>query len=103
MTWSLYKDTGRDYKEWEPNYAAWFVCEDTNTSMITNKIKFLHDGPHEIYFQGAKFPVEISVVNGQWEAQAEEKILAMTFAYYHGTFIEGFYRKDGKLYVIMGS
>lgn len=107
MTWSLYKDTGRPFEEWEKNMVAWFIDEDASTTYMPNKIKFLHDGEHEVYMSGAagecKFPTKVRVVNGEWEEDAELKILAMTRAYYHGEYIEMFYRRHGKIYVVMGS
>jgi len=103
MTWSLYKDTNRPYEQWEKNMVAWFIDEDASTTYMPNKIKFLHDGEHDVHFDGAKFPARVRVVNGNWEEDAELKILAMTRAYYHGEYIEMFYKRDGKIYVTMGS
>lgn len=103
MTWSLFKDTGRPFEEWEKNMVAWFIDEDASTTYMPNKIRFLHDGEHDVYFQGPEISTKVRVVNGEWEEDAELKILALTRAYYHGEYIEMFYRRHGKIYVVMGS
>lgn len=103
MTWSLFKDTGRPFEEWEKNMVAWFIDEDASTTYMPNKIRFLHDGEHDVYFQGPEISTKVRVVGGEWEEDAELKILALTRAYYHGEYIEMFYRRHGKIYVVMGS
>lgn len=101
MTWSIFKDSTRPYKEWECCYTAWFVDEDIETNHYPNKIKFLHDGYVDVYFNGDV--VTCKVEGGEWVRETERQILDLVSRTYHGTFIEGFYRTAGKINVIMGS
>ena len=101
MTWSIFKDSTRPYKEWEPCYTAWFIDEDMDTNYFPNKIKFLHDGYVDVYFEGNY--VTCKVVGGEWARETERQILGMVSLTYHGTFIERFYRAGGKIHVVMGS
>lgn len=102
MTWSIYKDSTRPYKDWERCYTAWFVDEDIETNHYPNKIKFLHDGYVDIHF-GDYGVVTCKVTAGCWDHGTEQKIVEMTRRTYHGECIEGFYRTAGKIYVTMGS
>lgn len=101
MVWSIYKDSSKDYNDWERNYAAFYVDDDMVTNHFPNRIKFLHDGIHTVHFDH-NF-VELEVINGQWAAGSESKILNMTEKTYWGPYVEGFEKREGKLYVIMGS
>jgi hypothetical protein len=98
MTWSIYKDNTVPFV---PCYTAWYVDYDIDTNHFPNKIKFMHDGEVDVYFE--RVVVTCTVENGQWAADTERKILRTVSKTYWGTFIEGFYKKNGKIYVTMGS
>lgn len=107
MVWSIFKDTSSDNAdEWQPNYAAWYYDHDIDTSFPPNRIKFLHDGLHEVNY---KYGVEtftniIQVANGMFEVDTEDRILMMVDkAGYWGKYIEMFYKKNGKIFVAIGS
>lgn len=101
MVWSIYKDSSKDYNDWERNYAAFYVDYDMDTNHFPNRIKFLHDGFVEVHFDHNS--VTLEVINGQWAFGTERKILDMTEKSYWGVYIEGFEKRDGKIRVIMGS
>ena len=102
MTWSIYKDTsGKGVGQWEPCHVAWFVDYDVETNHTPNQIKFLHDGYHHVWFD--KDWITCKVVDGRWAPETHRDILDMVFKTYHGEFVEGFYKKNGKLFVTMGS
>lgn len=101
MAWSIFKDSSRDYKDWEINTAAWFVDNDVDTNYFPNKIKFLHDGYVDVHFNNDS--VTCKVVGGHWDTDTEAKLLAMVAKSYWGTYVEGFYRENGNINVIMGS
>ena len=101
MTWSIYKDTSHPSDDMIECYTAWFIDQDMDTNHFPNKIKFMHDGEVDVYYYNEV--VTCTVENGQWAADTEQKILRMVSDSYWGTFIEGFYKKNGKIYVSMGS
>lgn len=102
MTWSIYKDTtGRSVRDWEECHTAWFVDQDIITNHYPNRIKFLHDGYHEVYFDSNM--ITCRVVDGRWAPETHRDILEMVGKTYWGEFIEGFERRDGKLHVLIGS
>lgn len=101
MTWSIYKNSSLPHNEWQPCYTAWFMDQDVKTSHAMNKVKFLHDGWYPVYF--GKDYVTCQVQDGQWARDTERKILDMVSNYYHGDYIEGFEKIDGRLEVIIGS
>jgi hypothetical protein len=104
MTWSIFKDiTNIVQDEMVPCYTAWFIDQDMETNHSPNRVKFLHDGEVDVYYDSDGLRVTCTVENGQWAADTERKILKMVSETYWGTFIEGFYRKNGKIYVTMGS
>jgi hypothetical protein len=74
-----------------------------DTNHFPNRIKFLHDGFVDVYFNN-KF-VTCKVEGGQWARDTEQKILEMVSKTYWGSFVEGFYknRDNGRIEVIMGS
>jgi hypothetical protein len=101
MAWSIYKDSSRSYKDWECCYTAWYVDHDVDTNHFPNKIKFMHDGYVDVYFDGNH--VTCKVEGGEWGRETERQIVGMVSRTYHGEFIEGFEKRDGKINVIMGS
>jgi hypothetical protein len=101
MTWSIFKDSSRDVKDWECCYAAWYVDYDVDTNHFPNKIKFLHDGYVDVYF-GTDY-VTCKVEGGEWARDTEQKILGMVSKSYWGEFVEGFAKRQGTIEVIMGS
>lgn len=101
--WSIYKDSSRAFEQWEENHVAWYVDEDSKSSNTFSKVKFMHDGPIQVHFILPSISTSIEVKDGKFEVDVENKILDMTKKHYHGQFIEGFYKKDGLMYVIMGS
>ena len=101
MTWSIYKDTCRDFKDWECCYIAWYTDYTLKTNYAPNRVKFLHDGFVDVYF-GDEF-VTCKVEGGQWARDTEQKILDLVRKSYWGAFIEGFAKRNGRIEVIMGS
>lgn len=101
MTWSIYKDTSYHYNEWQECHTAWFFDHDVTTNNPMNNIRFLHDGLHDVYFD--KNYVTCGVTNGLWDPDTEQKILYLVSSTYHGEYIEGFERHDGKIRVLIGS
>lgn len=103
MTWSIYKDSSRDFSEWECCYVAWYTDYTVDTNHAPNRVKFLHDGYVDVYFDGNY--VTCKVEGGHWARDTEQKILAMVSETYWGTFVEGFYKnkESGRIEVIMGS
>ena len=102
MTWSIYKDTEGPVEQWEENYAAMYIDYDVDTNHFPNKIKFLRDGMHHIWF-GNQWTA-VRVVNGQFAPTAHDQLLAIIAKDgYWGTFIEGFSKENGKLVVVVGS
>jgi hypothetical protein len=101
MTWSIYKNTERDVKDWEPCYAAFYIDHDMETNHYPNRIKFLHDGYVDVYFDGDF--VTCKVTDGRWDSQTERQIIGLVSKTYWGDFVEGFYKRDGKIHVVMGS
>ena len=103
MTWSIYKDITKADNEMVPCYSAYFIDQDMDTNHFPNRVKFMHDGEVDVYYDSDGDVVTCTVENGQWAADTEQKILRMVSESYWGTFIEGFYKKNGKIYVTMGS
>lgn len=101
MTWSIFKDSSRPYKDWECCYTAWYVDHDVETSHFPNKIKFFHDGYVDVYFDGNHTTVKVE--GGEWARDTEHKLLQLVAKTYHGQFIEGFEKRNGRIAVIMGS
>ena len=103
MTWSIYKDSSRDVSDWECCYVAWYTDYTVDTNHAPNRVKFLHDGYVDVYFDG-NF-VTCKVEGGHWARDTEQKILAMVSETYWGTFVEGFFKNkdNGRIEVIMGS
>ena len=102
MVWSIYKDTaGRTVEGWEECHVAWFVDYDTGTNHFPNQIKFLHDGYVDVHFDSNK--ITCKIVDGRWAPETHRDILEMVGKTYWGEFVEGFYKKDGKMFVTMGS
>lgn len=101
MTWSIYKNSSLSYDQWESNYVAWFIDHDMDTNHFPNKVKFLHDGWYDVYF--GKDYATCKVTGGQWDPDTEQRILKVVSRTYHGDFIEGFERRNGRIEVIIGS
>ena len=101
MTWSIYKDSSRDFKDWEECHTAWYVDEDIDTNHYPNRIKFLHDGFVDVHFDSNV--ITCRVVDGRWAPETHRDILEMTSKTYHGEFVEGFRLSKNQMYVIMGS
>jgi hypothetical protein len=101
MAWSIYKDSSRSYKDWERCYTAWYVDHDVDTNHFPNKIKFLHDGYVDVYFD--EDCITCKVTGGEWDRDTHDKIFQMVARTYHGVFIEGFEKRAGRINVIMGS
>jgi len=103
MTWSIYKDSSRDVSDWECCYVAWYTDYTVDTNHAPNRVKFLHDGYVDVYFDGNY--VTCKVEGGHWARDTEQKILAMVSETYWGTFVEGFFKNkdNGRIEVIMGS
>jgi hypothetical protein len=107
MVWSIYKDTSsNNVDEWQPNYSAWYYDYDVDTNFSPNRVRFLHDGEHEVWYEFNHKPYStiVNVVNGMFDIHAEYNILNLIKeSGYWGVYIEMFYKKNGKLYVGMGS
>jgi hypothetical protein len=101
MTWSIFKDSSKNYNDWECCYTAWFVDYDSKTDHFPNKIRFFHDGYVDVHFDGNYVTCKVS--GGEWERETESKILRMVAETYHGEYIEGFERRKGKIHVVIGS
>ena len=102
MTWSMYKDSSLPCEQWEENRCALFIDKDSDTPYFPNKIKMLSDGMHSVFFNGQQCSVEVK--NGMFTDDAENSIFnAVEADGYWGTFIEGFFRKNGKIHVTIGS
>lgn len=102
MVWSIYKDSSINVDAWEPCYTAWFTDYDMDTNHAPLRVKFLHAGEHDVWYDGNKTTIAVDK-NGLWESNAEKLILKMTHKTYHGDFVEGFYKRDGKIHVSIGS
>lgn len=104
MQWSIYKNSSLDYSEWQECHVAWFVDEDLENASPINCVKFFHDGFYPIYF--GKYWTQVEVKDGKF-VDIENlkanigKIVAQDG--YWGTYIERFYKKDGKINVVIGS
>lgn len=101
MAWSIYKDTSGDVKDWQECHVAWFVDYDVDTNHEPNRIKFLHDGYVNVYFEGAF--VVCKVERGEWARDTERLILGLVSQTYWGIYVEGFCKRNGRIEVIMGS
>lgn len=102
MVWSIYKNTeGRAVKDWEECHVAWYVDYDMDTNHFPNRVRFLHDGFHEVYFDGNS--ITCKVVDGRWAPETHRDILNMVEKSYWGMYIEGFELRRGKLVVLVGS
>lgn len=101
MAWSIYKNSSYSFNEWERCYTAWFVDYDMDTKHFPNKVKFLHDGWYDVYFDNDY--VTCKVTNGEWDRDVHDKIITMVHRTYHGDFIEGFEKRDGRINVLIGS
>jgi len=107
MVWSIYKDTSsNNADEWQPNYSAWYYDYDVETNFSPNRVRFLHDGQHEVnyMFNHKQYTTTVNVVNGMFEDGTEQRILDLIKqSGYWGIYIEMFTKKNGKLFVEMGS
>lgn len=101
MIWSMYKDTDGEYDQWEENDAAFYINYDIDASTL-NRVKFFKDGVYEVFF--GKLSTFLEVKNGKFDIERSKPLIAnIVESQYHGQFIEGFKKKDGKFYVEMGS
>jgi hypothetical protein len=107
MVWSIYKDTSSSHVEdWQENYAAWYYDYDMETDFPPNRVKFLHDGTHLIFFKHDKgeFSTAVDVIDGKFTESTYDSIMQMVEeSGYWGDFVEGFVKRDHKIRVIMGS
>lgn len=110
INWSIFKDSSsKDPNKWIPNYIAWYYnYNDKDEDVIRpDRVEFLLDGPVEITFEwnGKSSSVVTEIINGHFDnsviCNQLEKIIKHTG--YWGTFIEGFYKKNDKLRVMVGS
>jgi len=102
MTWSIFKDiTNIVQDEMVPCYSAYFIDQDMETNHSPNRVKFLHDGEVNVHYDDQV--ITCTVKKGMWTKDTEDKILEIVSYSYWGVYIEGFYRKNGKIYVTMGS
>ena len=101
MIWSMFKDLDGEYDEWEENDVAFYINEDINATSY-NRVKFFRDGIHEVFFENLSTFLEVK--NGKFDIEKAKPLIAnIVSPQYHGQFIEGFKKKDGKFYVEMGS
>ena len=102
MVWSIYKDTSGDFNKWEKCDAAFFFDMDIVAS-AENRVKFFEDGVHQIWFGNQSALVE--VINGKFNIDKAMEAIgeAVEIDGYWGTYIERFYRRNGKFEVAIGS
>ena len=108
MAWSIFKDSSSsNADEWLPNYAAWYYDYDVDTNFAPNRIKFLHDGPVEIFYKwsGREFSKVVEVKDGKWDRDTIEQDMLdlVKQTGYWGVFVEMFTKEKGKIYVGIGS
>ena len=101
MVWSIYKNTERAYDTWEENHIAWYVDYDMKTNHYPNRVKFLHDGFVDVWFD--EDHITCKVVDGRWAPETHQDILEMVRKSYWGDFVEGFRLTKNRICVIMGS
>lgn len=104
MIWSIFKNSSLPYERWEECHVAWFVDEDLENASPMNCVKFLHDGFYPIYY-GDNW-IQAQVKDGKFvdiEALKADIGKIVEMAGYWGQYIERFYKKDGKINVIIGS
>ena len=102
MNWSIFKDSSIDYDKWEENDAAFYFDYDIQASP-ENRLKFLADGIHEVFYE--KYSTFLEVKDGKFNIENAKPAIQniVEQAEYWGTFIEGFRKKEGKIYVCIGS
>lgn len=102
MRWSIYKDTNRNFGEWQENHVAWFYDEDAPSASAHNRVRFFHDGHFTVHF--GERDTFLTVVDGKWAPNTKERIekLVRDVGYW-GDFIEGFTMRGGRIEVNIGS
>jgi len=108
MTWSIFKDSSSsNVDDWVPNYIAWYIDYDMETNHEPNRVRFLLDGPVNLYFKwnGKESSIIINIIDGMFNKDSIDidimYIVRQTG--YWGSYVEGFYKHNNKLYVSIGS
>ena len=102
MNWAIFKDSSIDFHQWEENDAAFYFDYDI-PALAEYRLKFLSDGMHEVFFEDKSTFLEVK--DGKFNIENAKPAIQnfVEQAGYWGTFIEGFRKKEGKIYVSIGS
>lgn len=108
MTWSIFKSTkSSNPNDWVPNYIAWCWDTDIDTNFEPNRVHFMSDGPREVFFKwnGQEASTYIRIKNGMFDIDTidQDIMRIVRKTGYWGSYVEGFFKKDDKLYVGIGS
>lgn len=108
MTWSIFKDTSSsNVDDWVPNYIAWYTDYDIETNHEPNRVRFLSDGPVNLYYKwnGREVSTIINVIDEKFDRNTIDKDIMNLVKHtgYWGMYVEGFYKHKNKLYVSIGS